>query len=90
MDLPKRKPIRLKNYDYAQNNAYFITICTYNRAELFGEIVGATLRGRPNFPDVSNTGDHTGSPLLLCNNKNFTLISTYAILRAKGGEAYEE
>lgn len=56
MDLPKRKPIRLKNYDYTQNNVYFITICTYNRAELFGEIVGATLCGRPNFPDKSNTG----------------------------------
>jgi len=25
----------LRGYDYAQNNAYFITICTYNRAYLF-------------------------------------------------------
>jgi REP element-mobilizing transposase RayT len=30
---------------------YFITICTYNRAHLFGDIVGATLCGRPNSPD---------------------------------------
>ena len=27
-DLPKRKPTRLKNYDYSQNGAYFITIKT--------------------------------------------------------------
>lgn len=34
---------RLKNWDYAQNGAYFITICTGNRAHFFGEIV--TLHG---------------------------------------------
>ncbi|MEL7604360.1 MAG: transposase [Bacillota bacterium] len=32
---PKRKQIRLRDYDYAQNNAYFVTICTHNRARLF-------------------------------------------------------
>ena len=35
MELPKRKSIRLKNYDYSQNGAYFITICTHNRECLF-------------------------------------------------------
>lgn len=50
-ELPKRKQIRLKNYDYSQNGYYFITICTHNRQKLFGEIVGATLCGRPNNPD---------------------------------------
>ena len=50
-ELPKRKQIRLKDYDYSQNGYYFITICTHNRQNLFGEIVGATLCGRPNNPD---------------------------------------
>ena len=27
--LPKRKHIRLKNYNYKSNGYYFITICTY-------------------------------------------------------------
>lgn len=49
--LPYRKSIRLKNYDYSSNGYYFVTICTQNREKLFGEIVGATLRGRPNNPD---------------------------------------
>ena len=40
-ELPKRKQIRLKDYDYSSNGAYFVTICTQNRAMLFGEIVGA-------------------------------------------------
>ena len=34
-----RKSIRLKNRDYAQNGAYFVTICTDNRKCLFGDIV---------------------------------------------------
>jgi REP element-mobilizing transposase RayT len=34
-----RRSIRLKDYDYSQSGAYFITICTHNRECLFGEIV---------------------------------------------------
>ncbi len=41
MNLPKRKPTRLKNYDYSSEGAYFITICTHNRKNLFSNIVGA-------------------------------------------------
>ena len=33
--MPTRKDIRLKNYDYSQNGAYFVTICTHNRKYLF-------------------------------------------------------
>ena len=33
-----RKSQRLANYDYSQNGLYFITICTKDRQELFGEI----------------------------------------------------
>ena len=50
-ELPQRKQIRLKDYNYSQNGYYFITICTHNRQNLFGKIVGATLCGRPNNPD---------------------------------------
>ena len=32
--MPKRKTNRLPTYDYAQNGAYFITICTQNRQEI--------------------------------------------------------
>ena len=34
----RNKTLRLKNYDYAQNGLYFITICTNNRKGYFGEI----------------------------------------------------
>ena len=33
-----RRSIRLKGYDYSQAGLYFITICTQNRAHLFGDI----------------------------------------------------
>ncbi len=33
--LPKRKQIRIENYDYATPGAYFITICTANRQKIF-------------------------------------------------------
>ena len=35
MDLPNRKPTRLKGYDYSQSGAYFVTICTQNRKQYF-------------------------------------------------------
>ena len=38
LDLPQRKLQRLKNYDYSQNGAYFITTCTHNREHLFGRL----------------------------------------------------
>jgi len=34
----RRLNIRLKEYDYSPSNHYFITICTENHLELFGEI----------------------------------------------------
>ena len=46
MELPKRKPNRLKGHDYSSPGAYFLTICTANRKNLFWQNVGATI-GRP-------------------------------------------
>ncbi|WP_324672038.1 hypothetical protein [Hymenobacter sp. GOD-10R] len=38
-DKYRTQSIRLAGYDYGQNGAYFITICTSNRAKSFGEII---------------------------------------------------
>ena len=38
-DIHHRRSIRLLGYDYSQEGAYFITVCTHNRECLFGEIV---------------------------------------------------
>ncbi|MEG0570434.1 MAG: transposase, partial [Oscillospiraceae bacterium] len=38
MELLNRKSTRLANYDYSNENYYFITICTHNRQMLFGNV----------------------------------------------------
>lgn len=43
MALPKRKPNRLKDFDYSMPNAYFITLCTAQRKNLFWQTVGASI-----------------------------------------------
>ena len=44
MDLPKRKPNRIPHYDYSTPHAYFITVCTANRRNLFWDDVSAATR----------------------------------------------
>ncbi len=34
----RRRPLRLEDYDYSQEGAYFVTICTNNRKCLLGQI----------------------------------------------------
>lgn len=55
MELPKRKPNRLTEYDYSTPNAYFITICTNNRENLFWLDVGAIF-DRPEDIPLTNLG----------------------------------
>ncbi len=58
MDLPKRKPNRLKEYDYSQPGYYFITICTHQMRQLFWPsqpLVGADII-RPDQPRLSKLG----------------------------------
>ena len=48
MIFPKRKPTRLKGYDYSAKGAYFITICVKDREELLSKIVGDGVLDVPN------------------------------------------
>ncbi len=52
-ELPKRKPIRIENYDYSAAGAYFITICTANREKLFW----SARVGKPNSPTAVPLSD---------------------------------
>ncbi|MEL6405790.1 MAG: transposase [Chloroflexota bacterium] len=36
--LPERKSPRLKDFDYTQSGAYFVTICTHLRQHIFGHV----------------------------------------------------
>jgi putative transposase len=39
-----RRSIRLRDYDYTQNGAYFVTLCTHRRAWWFGDVVGGEMQ----------------------------------------------
>ena len=50
--MEQRKRLRLQDYDYSQNGAYFITVCTKGRKQLLSRIVG---RGAFAAPQVELT-----------------------------------
>ena len=55
-ELPKRKQIRIEEYDYSTPGAYFITICTANREKIFWSDSRGELCSPVNAP-LSNIGE---------------------------------
>ena len=43
-DMHNRRSIRLKEFDYTQPGAYFVTVCTWRRENLFGDVVDGEVR----------------------------------------------
>jgi putative transposase len=39
-----RQSIRLLDYDYREEGAYFVTVCSYGKECVFGEVVGDEMR----------------------------------------------
>ena len=68
-NLPKRKPIRIQNYDYSTTGAYFITICTANRKKIFWSDCRGELCSPTNVP-LSDIG-------IIVNNEIQKLGSVY-------------
>ena len=46
-EMPERKRLRLKHFDYGRVGAYFITICTENRRCILSQIVGGDVLDAP-------------------------------------------
>ena len=79
MEIPKRKPTRLKGYDYSQNGAYFITICTHNRKCILGNIAGQGFASTETI--LSQYGKITKDQLLDLENRYKSIkIDKYAIM----------
>ena len=45
----ERKHPRLKNFDYSSSDAYFLTLCTKNRAPILGKITVGRLALKPPY-----------------------------------------
>ncbi|HOP12274.1 MAG TPA: hypothetical protein PK629_12375 [Oscillospiraceae bacterium] len=80
-DLPNRKPNRLKDYDYSQNNAYFVTICTKDRHGLLGRIlVGGGFHAAPDI-ELSEIGKESVRTIEYINtNYHNVRIDEYVIM----------
>ena len=75
----KRKPNRLKNFDYSSNGAYFITICAQDKRCVFGKIVGQGLA--PAETVLSKYGRIAERQLMLLNDRYPTItIDKYIIM----------
>ena len=47
MELPKRKQLRLPDYDYSASGAYFVTVCTQGRCCILSDIAVGALHEAP-------------------------------------------
>ena len=47
VELPQRKALRIKTYDYSSPGAYFVTICTHERRCILSEISVGALHEAP-------------------------------------------
>jgi len=44
LDMPRRRSLRLKGYDYSQAGVYFVTICAHGKVCLFGDVIGSEMK----------------------------------------------
>lgn len=58
MDFLKRKLPRLSGYDYSRSNYYFVTICTDEKKDLFGEIGKLNCFGKIAEQKLLEIGQH--------------------------------
>ena len=79
MNLPKRKQNRLQNYDYSQNGAYFITICTKDKEKILCDIVGEGLRALPSII-LTPIGEVVKNSIEYINNYRGITVDKYVIM----------
>jgi len=74
-DIHHRRSIRLKDYDYSSDGAYFITICTENRECILSSIRRGDPCGRPKI-ELTELGR-------ICHNMFFGISVRYNIIIPK-------
>ncbi|MBQ7940179.1 MAG: transposase [Clostridia bacterium] len=80
-ELPKRKPTRLKNFDYNSSGAYFLTICTENRRRILSRIVGGDVPDAPKDTELLPYGKIADKYINQLNNfYNNISVDRYVIM----------
>jgi len=78
-DLPTRKNIRLKDYNYSQAGYYFVTICIKDRCELLGQIVGDAALGVPRI-ELSDVGQNVKKHIENIDQHSNVTLDKYVIM----------
>ena len=76
---PARKPMRLPQYDYAQNGAYFVTICTDDRKPILSKIVGDGFHPVPQI-QLTKTGQEIEKSIAFINKKYDDVIEKHVVM----------
>ena len=95
-NLPKRKPNRLKNFDYSSCGAYFITICVQNKECLLSRIVGGGAYDAPKnilteFGEIAEKNIVSGNKIPHICVENYVIMPNHIhmILRIKNNGTSE-
>ena len=78
-EVKKRKPTRLKNFDYSTTGAYFITICTKDRKMLFAPVGADSISARMierTFLETIDRYSGVDSPIYVIMPNHFHAIIT--------------
>ena len=79
-NIPKRKHIRIEDYDYSTPGAYFITVCTANRKNILWNSVGADIIRSQNVP-LSPIGKIVEQGILqVSSHYEYVSIDKYCIM----------
>jgi len=77
---PERKQIRLAHYDYSTPGAYFITICTANREQMFWNPVGEDTIRPQNLP-LSSIGKIVEQGILnISSHYENVIVDKYCVM----------
>lgn len=73
-DIKHRRALRLRNYDYSQSGAYFVTLCTQNRMCLFGNAIDGCMR-------INEWGRLAHTPWLwLATQYRYVLLDEFVVM----------
>ena len=80
MELKPRKNLRLKDYDYSTDGAYFVTICTHGKEKLLCNVVGEGLCALPQI-NLTDTGNMVNESIEYINSTYDTVnVDKYVIM----------
>ena len=78
--LKKRKQIRLTNYDYSQNGAYFVTLCTNDMKPLFSRITVGAIHESPAIVELTEYGTILKNTIDALSDRFCITVSNYVIM----------